>query len=161
MKSWLRKFRSTTYMYSAVNKWGCSAMRRAVSVCSPTRLASSAAARIARPARAVASTIRTSGNGLSLPSSAVPEEPNAARLASVSATRVWQPSRAATRSPCHRPAGSVAATTGPATRSNRARIASTPRYRRHFVTTLAEGTCQDRAHGRRGRTPTICANAST
>jgi hypothetical protein len=136
-------------------------MRLAVSVCSPTRLASSAAARIARPARAVASTIRTSGNGLSPPSSAVPAEPNAARLASVSATLAWQPSRAATRSPCHRPPGSVAATTGPDTRSKSAFIASTPRRRRQSVTTVEDGTCHARAHGSRGSTPTSCAKAST
>ena len=48
-------------------------MRRAVSVCSPSQLASSTAARIARPARAVAITRRARGNGLSPPSSAVLE----------------------------------------------------------------------------------------
>ena len=62
-------------------------------------------------------------NGLALPSSAAPKEPNAARFSGVPETSTWQPSRAATRSPCHSPPGSAAATIGPATRSKKAFIA--------------------------------------
>ncbi len=52
-----------------------------------------------------------------------------------------------------RAAGTVAATTDPATRAKIARIAATPRRRRHWMITVAEDTCQARAHGSRGRMP--------